>query len=99
MVDFGRKLRQLREAQGLTQKQVGTRIGVTSSVVSAYENGIRLPSYAALIKLTSLYGVSADYLLGISGIPTRESQHLISLDGLTPTKMALVRQLVEELKE
>lgn len=99
MVDFGRKLRELREAQGLTQKQVGERIGVTSSVVSAYENGIRLPSYSALIKLTALYDVSSDYLLGISDTPTRESQHLISLDGLTPTKMALVRQLVETLKE
>ena len=99
MVDFGRKLRELRETKTLTQKQVADRIGVTASVVSAYENGIRMPSYSALVKLTTIYGVSSDYLLGISDSPARDSQHIVSLDGLTPAKIALVRQLVEALKE
>ena len=99
MVELARKLRELREANGFTQKQVAERIGLTTSVVSAYENEIRLPSYPALIKLTALYHVSADYLLGITEKRTRDSQHFISLDGLTPAKIALVRQLVDFLKE
>ena len=99
MVELGRKLRELRQANGLTQKQVAERIGVTTSVISAYENEIRLPSYPALIKLTALFDVSADYLLGITEKRSRDSQHLISLDGLTPAKISLVRQLVDTLKE
>ena len=99
MVDMGCKLRELRQANGITQKEVADRIGVTASVISAYENDIRLPSYSALIKLTALYNVSADYLLGITEKRTRDSQHLISLDGLTPAKITLVRQLVDALKD
>ncbi|SBW10145.1 conserved hypothetical protein [uncultured Eubacteriales bacterium] len=99
MVELGRKLRELRQERQWTQGQVAKRIGVTASVISAYENGIRQPSYESLIKLVRLYAVSADYLLGTSGRRTVESQHLISLDGLTPDKIALVIQLVEALKE
>ncbi|MBQ9347899.1 MAG: helix-turn-helix transcriptional regulator [Oscillibacter sp.] len=99
MVEIGRKLRELRQASGLTQKQVADRIGVTASVVSAYENDIRSPSYSTLVKLVAFYNVSADYLLGITEKRTRGSQHLVSLDGLTPSKIALVTQLIEALKE
>ncbi|MBQ9458423.1 MAG: helix-turn-helix transcriptional regulator [Oscillospiraceae bacterium] len=99
MVELSRKLRELRQANELTQKQVAERIGVTSSVVSAYENGIRLPSYPSLVKLAALFDVSSDYLLGITEKRARDSQHLISLDGLTPAKIALVTQLVDALRE
>ena len=75
------------------------RLGVTPSVISAYENGIRQPSYEVLIKLARLYGVTSDYLLGISGRRTPASQHLVSLDRLSPTNIALVSQLIRALGE
>lgn len=99
MVELGTKLRELRRERGWTQAQVAERIGGTASVVSAYENGIRQPSYEALIRLSRLYGVSTDYLLGVSGRRTPDSRHLVSLDGLTPSKIALVTQLIDALKE
>lgn len=99
MVELGTKLRELRREQNWTQSQVAQRIGGTASVVSAYENGIRQPSYEALIKLAQLYNVSSDHLLGISGRRSPDSQYLISLDGLTPAKISLVIQLIDALKE
>ena len=99
LVELGKKLRELRQAKEWTQRQVAGRIGVTPSVISAYENDIRLPSYAALIKLAALFNVSTDYLLGVSDNRSRESQRLISLDGLTPFKASLVIQLVNALRE
>ena len=99
MVELGTKLRELRREQNWTQSQVAQRIGRTASVVSAYENGIRQPSYEALIKLARLYNASSDYLLGISGRRSPDSQYLISLDGLTPAKISLVLQLIDALKE
>lgn len=99
MVELGTKLRELRQERQWTQGYVAKRIGVTSSVISAYETGIRQPSYEALIKLSRLYAVSSDYLLGLSGRRTLESQHLISLDGLTPSRISLVIQLIDALKE
>lgn len=99
MVELGVRLKELRRERNWTQGQVAERIGVTPSVISAYEIGIRLPSYEALLKLVRLYGVSADYLLGISGKRSSDSQYLVSLDGLSPSKIALVTQLINALRE
>lgn len=99
MVEFGKRLRELRAERNMTQKQVAERIGGTASIVSAYENGIRQPSYEALIRLARLYGVSTDYLLGVSGKRVGDSCYLVSLDGLTPSRIALVSQLIDALKE
>ena len=99
MVELGTKLRELRRKQNWTQSQVAQRTGGTASVVSAYENGIRQPSYEVPIKLARLYNVSSDHLLGISGRRLPDSQYLISLDRLTPAKISLVLQLIDALKE
>ena len=99
MVDMTKKLRELRMDMELTQGQVAKRIGVTSSIVSAYENGIRQPSFESLIKLAYLYGVSSDYLLGISDRKTIEPKNLVSLEGLSASKIALVKQLISELRD
>ena len=99
MVELGTKLRELRRKQNWTQSQVAQRTGGTASVVSAYENGIRQPSYEVLIKLARLYNVTSDHLLGISGRRLPDSQSLISLDRLTPAKISLVLQLIDALKE
>lgn len=99
MVELGEKLRELRNEKKLTQRQAAKQIGVTASVISAYENGIRQPSYEVLIKLSSLYNASCDYLLGVSGRRMVEQQQTVTLDGLTPSKISLVKQLVKALKE
>lgn len=99
MVELGLRLKELRQERRLTQGQVAERIGVTASIISAYENAIRMPSYEALLKLVRLYGVSSDYLLGISGKRTVDSQYLVSLDGLTPSKILLVTQLIDALRD
>lgn len=99
MVELGLRLKELRYERKWTQGQVAERIGVTPSVISAYETGIRMPSYEILIKLVRLFGVSSDYLLGINGKRTADSQYLVSLDGLTPSKIFLVSQLIDALRE
>ncbi len=99
MVDMSKKLKDLRLEMELTQGQVAKRIGVTSSIVSAYENGIRQPSFDSLIKLAYLYGVSSDYLLGISDRKAVEPKNLVSLEGLSPSKISIIKQLVSELRD
>lgn len=99
MVGMSKKLKELRIERGLTQGQVSKRIGVTSSMVSAYENGIRQPSFEILIKLAYLYGVSSDYLLGISERKAVEPKNLVSVEGLTPAKISIIKQLISELRD
>lgn len=55
----GNKLQALREAKGLTQRQVGQAIGVSTVTVSSYENGHGKPSGDVLARLMVLYGIAA----------------------------------------
>lgn len=45
MVDFGNVLKTLRLRENMTQAQLAQKLGLTKSVISAYETGLRLPSY------------------------------------------------------
>lgn len=47
MVDFGNRLKQLRLAAGLTQKQLADKLRITKSVVSYYELQERSPFFLA----------------------------------------------------
>ncbi len=58
------RLRELRKARNLTQKQVGDVLGITDQSYSRYETGEREPSLESLLKLSDLFGVTVDYLLG-----------------------------------
>ena len=92
MVDFGKRLKKLRNEKGLTQQQVADRVWVSKAVVSSYEIGTRAPSYEVLIKLAKLFGVSTDFLLGVS--PKR----VINVDNLTEEQITLITQLIKEIK-
>lgn len=51
MVDFGNTLKSLRLRKKYTQSQLAQKLGLTKSVISAYETGLRLPSYDVLINI------------------------------------------------
>ncbi|MCL2088390.1 MAG: helix-turn-helix domain-containing protein [Oscillospiraceae bacterium] len=58
-----KKLTALRKSHGLTQEQLAKLVGVTTSAVSNYEQGTRLPKEETLIKLSNHFNVSIDYLM------------------------------------
>ena len=63
------RIRDLREDKDLTQKQMADILHCSQQVYSNYELGQRDIPTAILIKLSSLYNVSVDYLLGITNNP------------------------------
>ena len=92
MVDFGNNLKTLRLQNGFTQAQVAQKLGVTKSVISAYETGLRLPSYDILINISKIFRVSTDYLLGLENI--RE----LDLSGLTEEEIQALLNLIKAMK-
>ena len=66
MLYFGRKLRKLRKDNNLTQKQLADKLEITKATVSAYETNAKYPSIEVLIKISNIFNVSSDYLLGLS---------------------------------
>lgn len=66
-----RRLRDLREDSEYTQKYVADYLICSQCTYSRVENGSRELSVEMLIKLSELYNVSTDYLLGLSDFPVR----------------------------
>ena len=92
MVDFGNKLKKLRTEAGYTQQQLATQLGVTKSVVSYYELQARYPSPEVLVKISSVFHVSTDFLLGI------EKREMLDITGLSDEDIVTVKRLVASLK-
>lgn len=65
-----KRLRDLREDHDLSQKDVATTLHCSQQAYSYYENGSRDLPISMLRKLCLFYGVSADYILGLSDDPT-----------------------------
>lgn len=63
------RIRELREANGWTQAQLGKRIGVAKTTITGYEREDRQPTPATICALCDLFGCTADYLLGRSASP------------------------------
>ena len=58
------RLRDLREDNDLSQKELASIIGMSQTGYSKYETGENDIPTIILIKLSRFYGVSIDYLLG-----------------------------------
>ncbi|OUP19080.1 transcriptional regulator [Lachnoclostridium sp. An196] len=92
MTDFGNRLKNLRLRKHMTQSDLAERLGVTKSVISAYETGLRMPSYDILIKISRIFRVTTDYLLGL------ESKQEIDVSGLTEDEIHALTNLVKAMQ-
>ena len=64
-----RRIRDLREDNDITQKEMAKILSCSQQVYSNYELGQRDIPTDILIKLSAYYNVSVDYILGISDNP------------------------------
>lgn len=66
MKTLGAKLRDLREARNLSQKEVSEHLMISNKLLSSYERDVNDPPYSILKEICQYYNVSADYLLDIN---------------------------------
>ncbi|NLL78798.1 MAG: helix-turn-helix transcriptional regulator [Clostridiales bacterium] len=92
MVDFGNTLKTLRINEKMTQASLAQKLGLTKSVISAYETGLRMPSYDVLIHISRIFHVSTDFLLGL------EHKQEIDLSGLTKEEIHALLNLIKAMK-
>lgn len=92
LVNFGNRLKTLRIKKKLTQQQLADLLGLTKSVISAYENGLRYPAYDVLIKIARIFKVSTDYLLGV------EIKREIDTSGLTDEQVEALIVLIDTIR-
>lgn len=61
---IGKRLKELRINNKITQQELGDIINVSKVSISGYEKGTRIPSLDTLIELANYFKVSIDYLIG-----------------------------------
>lgn len=62
-MSIGTRIRARRENLGFTQKELAARIDVTEQLISLWELDRRSPSAEKLADLSSILGVTTDYLI------------------------------------
>lgn len=60
---LGLRIAVLRRSYGWSQKELAQKLGVCASTIGMYEQGRREPAVDVLVRLSSLFGVTTDYLL------------------------------------
>lgn len=63
LIKIGKFIAELRKEQGLSQTQLGEKIGVTNKTVSRWETGTYLPPADMLLVLSEMFGVSINEML------------------------------------
>ena len=72
MPNFADRLKELRTAKGITQKNMAELLGITERNYQRYEYGLVDPIASNTAKLADFFEVSIDYLLGYSDNPQRQ---------------------------
>lgn len=95
-IEFGIRLKKLREDKGLTGEELGDILGVTKASISTYEKGKGMPKAAVIVQMSIFFNVTFDYLFGVDN---KDNSKIVSLDGLSSDQCALISNLIEQFKK
>lgn len=68
-MNYGDRLRELRNKKGLSQKGLADKLNLNRSTYARYETSTTQPDYDTLKKLADFFDVTTDYILGNSNQP------------------------------
>ena len=86
------RIKECRKAAGMSQKYVSVTLGIAGPSVSNWESGKTKPTNDNVVKLAALFGVTADYLLGLD--PTEPTEK-----APTPDERAEAKKLLEGMND
>ncbi|WOC33428.1 MULTISPECIES: helix-turn-helix domain-containing protein [Caproicibacterium] len=81
------RVRELRQEKGISQKELANMLQVQNSAISKYETGRVALSDQTIRKLTAIFDVSSDYLLGISN---KRNESALKGQTLSPAQQELL---------
>lgn len=91
--EFGENLKKLRTSRNLTQKELGSKVGISKAVVSKYENGMGYPTFDVLIRIAAFFRVTTDYLLGVPEAKT------INVSSLSDSQIEILYRIITEFQK
>lgn len=87
------RLAEVRKANKLSQTEVATKLNVTKQSVANWENGNVMPSIDMLIKISTVFNVSSDFLLGLN------NRKFIDVTSLSLEETAHIQSIINDLKK
>ncbi len=101
---FGPRLERLRKSRGLTQHELGEKVGLSNRMVAYYEREDSTPPGPVLVDVARALKVSTDELLGVKPLKERASpkkarllKRLEVIDQLPPADQRAVLKFVDAL--
>ncbi len=76
-MSIGRNIAKFRKAAGMTQEELGVKLGVTNQAVSKWESEVSMPDILLLPQIVSILGISLD---DIYGIEKEHAKNTVSAD-------------------
>lgn len=92
LYDLCERIAALRNNIGITQTELGKRLGVTRSAVNAWEMGFSIPQLKHVIEMARIFHTTVDGMLGTP------EKIVVDITALPPKERQLVSELVECLK-
>lgn len=95
------RLKEIRERKGISQADLSQILNVTPSAVGMWEQGRREPSYEKLKRISDVFNVSTDYLLGRENITTSSQDEMNLLEdfrNLTQDGRNIIMGVLNSLK-
>ena len=86
------RLKELRQKNNLTLKELGQKVGMANNTLSQYENGKREPKLETWEALANFFGVSVPYLQGF----TEETYHNSTKEQQTMKQGLLIKLVTKE---
>ena len=77
-MDIMERIQSLKEEKGLSDRDVERGAGIANANIGQWRRGVCKPSLANIVRLSNFFGVSLDYLLGLSNLRER-AEHAASL--------------------
>ena len=87
------RIKELRISRGMSQVEIAEKLGVSKQSVSNWENDNIQPSIDMLIKISHLFSVSTDYLLG------EDKRTFLEVTNLTALQINHIQQVINDITE
>ena len=106
MKNFGKRLARIRKSRGLTQAELGEKVGVSLRVISYYECESSQPPGPILVDLAKALDVTVDELMGSKQLKEKSDpktarlrKRLMKVEKLPPTDQRAVLKYIDMLAE
>lgn len=89
---WNKRIRDLREDNDMTQEELADKLDISKRTLLRYESGVSEPNISVLIKLSLIFDVSVDYIIGI-----KDTDEIVAVN--VATKIDEVIGQLEKIKK